>query len=165
VIQPGDPGQNDASATTGHASSAAGTTAAGTTAETSSQSAEETSTSSAETTSAAPATTAVAGNPLAASSIEDFLVSYHRQVLTDPRAAYARTGPTLRAAISEKNYVKYWSRFSDVRVSDVQAQDGQDTATGTLTWTYDDGRVESSRRRFTFLVQGGQLLLDSDRAA
>jgi hypothetical protein len=166
VMRPvSDAGQTNASATTGPASSAAETSAAGTTAATSAQSAEKTTASNAETTSAAPGTTAAAGNPLTASNIEQFLVSYHRQVLTDPHAAYARTGPTLRAAISENNYVKYWSRFSDVRVSGIQAQDGQNSATGTLTWTYDNGRVESSRRRFTFLVQGGQLILDSDRAA
>ena len=86
-------------------------------------------------------------------------------MLSDPRGAYARTGPTLRAAISEKNYVKYWNQFSDVQVSDIQAEDGKKTATGTLTWTYKDGRQESGTRRFTFLVRDGELVLDSDRAA
>jgi hypothetical protein len=167
VARPGDEDpRSNASATTGAASSTAGTTATTSSPQTSAeQSAEETSSSSEETTSSAPPTTAAAADPLTASNIEDFLVSYHAQVLSDPRGAYARTGPTLRAAISENNYVKYWRQFSDVRVSDIKAEDGKKTATGTLTWTYEDGRVESGVRRFTFLVQDGELLLDSDRGA
>jgi tRNA A-37 threonylcarbamoyl transferase component Bud32 len=166
VTRPEDPGRNDASATSA-ATSAATSSASETAAESSSQAAEETTGSSAApTTSTAPSTTvAAAGDPLTASNIEDFLASYHAQVLTDPRGAYARTGPTLRSAISEDNYVEYWSQFSDVEVRDIDATDGQATATGTLVWTYADGRVESGRHRFTFLVQDGELRLDSDRGA
>ena len=167
VVRPFDenPGST-AATTTGAASSTAATTAATSSPQTSAQqSAEETTSSAPATTSSAPATTAAAGDPLTASNIEDFLVSYHSQVLSDPRGAYAQTGPTLRAAISENNYVKYWNQFSDVQVSDIQAEDGRKTATGTLTWTYKDGRQESGTRRFTFLVRDGELVLDSDRAA
>jgi serine/threonine protein kinase len=159
-----DPGST-ASTTTGAASSTAATTAATSSPQTSAQQSTEKTSSSSEETTSAPATTAASGDPLTASNIEDFLVSYHSQVLSDPRGAYARTGPTLRAAISENNYVKYWSQFSDVQVSDIQAEDGKKTATGTLTWTYKDGRQESGTRRFTFLVRDGELVLDSDRAA
>jgi hypothetical protein len=103
------------------------------------------------------------GDPLSAVTIEQFLGDYHEQVLTDPRAAYARTGPTLRAHISEDDYVAYWSQFSDVRLSDIQATDGQDTATATMELVFDDGRPsEVSRRIFTFLVENGRLILDSD---
>ena len=101
-------------------------------------------------------------DPLSAGSITAFLESYHQQVLSDPRAAYARTGPTLRANIGEDSYVNYWSSFSDVRISDIQATDGQATATGTLEYRYPDGTSESGRHQFTLLVQDGQLILDSD---
>ena len=115
------------------------------------------------TTSAAPTTEPPPDvDPLSADNIESFLEDYHEQVLTDPRAAYARTGPTLRANISEENYVSYWQQFSDVRIRDIEATDGQNTATGTLEWSYPDGRSESGRRVFTLLVQDGQLILDSD---
>jgi hypothetical protein len=158
VTRPDDPAQNnDASSTTSAATSSAAETTS-----------EETTTSEAAptTTEAETTTSAAAADPLSAGSKEEFLESYHQQVLTDPHGAYARTGPTLRAAISEDNYVEYWSQFSDVQVTDVDPSDGEDTATGTLTWTYaDDGRKESGRHRFTFLVQDGQLILDSDRGA
>jgi serine/threonine protein kinase len=101
-------------------------------------------------------------DPLGAAAITDFLLSYHEQVLTDPRTAYARTGPTLRNAISEGNYVAYWGQFSDVAISNIQATDGQPTATATMALRYRDGTSETATHRFTFLVQDGQLILDSD---
>ena len=84
-------------------------------------------------------------------------------MLTDPRAAYSRTGPTLRAAISEDNYVDYWDQFSDVRLSDIQASDGNNVATATMELVFADGRPsETAQHTFTFLVEGGELILDSD---
>jgi hypothetical protein len=102
------------------------------------------------------------GDPLAASNIQNFLADYHQQVLSDPSGAYARTGPTLRASISEAGYVEYWSQFEDVVISDVQAVDGQNTATATQELVYVGGGSETSQRLFTFVVQDGQLILDSD---
>ncbi|TFV69973.1 serine/threonine protein kinase [Blastococcus sp. CT_GayMR19] len=115
----------------------------------------------AQETSAEPTPEAPA-DPLSAASITTFLGDYHQQVLSDPRAAYARTGPTLRANIGEAAYVDYWSQFSDVRVSDIQAVDGQTTATASLELVFTNGTRESGLHQFTFLVQDGQLLLDSD---
>ncbi|MGY1802895.1 serine/threonine-protein kinase [Blastococcus sp. SYSU D00922] len=102
------------------------------------------------------------GDPLSADNIRVFLEDYHRQVLSDPAAAYARTGPTLRANISEANYVDYWSQFEDVRLSDIQAVDGQNTATATMELVYAGGGTETSQRLFTLIVEGDQLILDSD---
>ena len=102
------------------------------------------------------------GDPLSADNIETFLTDYHAQVLTDPRAAYARTGPTLQANISEDNYVAYWEQFSDVRLSDIQASDGNNVATATMQLVYTDGSDETAQHTFTFIVQDGQLILDSD---
>jgi hypothetical protein len=113
---------------------------------------------SAEQTSESPP----AGDPLTAANIEAFLLDYHQQVLSDPRAAYARTGPTLRAAISEDNYVDYWSQFSDVRISDIQATDGNTVATATMELVFTDGSNETAGHTFTFIVDGDQLILDSD---
>ncbi len=105
-------------------------------------------------------------DPLSAANISSFLQSYHEQVLSDPRGAYARTGPTLRSAIGSENaYVNYWAQFSDVRISDIQAVDGQNTATALLEVVYPNGTRESGRHQFTFLVQDGQLILDSDYPA
>jgi serine/threonine protein kinase len=106
-----------------------------------------------------------AEGPLTADNIEQFLDEYHELVLTDPRTAYARTGPTLRNAISEDNYVDYWSQFGDVTIDDVQATDGNPVATATLQLRFRGGGEETGRHQFTFLVEGGELILDSDVAA
>jgi hypothetical protein len=162
ATRPEESGQNDdASATTSEATSPAEETTAEET------TAEETTSEAAPTTDEepTPTTTAAAADPLTAGAIEEFLASYHEQVITDPRGAYARTGPTLQGAISEDNYVEYWEQFSDVEVYDIEAADGQDTANGTLRWTRTDGSVETGRRLFTFVVQDGELILDSDRGA
>ena len=101
-------------------------------------------------------------DPLSADNIRAFLTDYHQQVLSDPAGAYARTGPTLRSVISEANYVEYWGQFQDVVISDIEAVDGQNTARATQELVYVGGGSESSRRLFTFIVEGGQLILDSD---
>ncbi|WP_040337530.1 serine/threonine-protein kinase [Candidatus Blastococcus massiliensis] len=102
------------------------------------------------------------GDPLSADNVERFLEDYHRQVLENPAQAWDRTGPTLRANISRDNYIRYWQQFDDVRVSDVRATDGQNQATATLEYRYSDGRRETGPHVFTFLVQDGRLILDSD---
>jgi hypothetical protein len=102
-------------------------------------------------------------DPLAATTITAFLQEYHRQVLSDPRGAYARTGPTLRSLISEDDYVAYWDDFSDVRLSDIQAVDGRNTATAFMELVYTSGATESARHEFTFIVgEDDRLILDSD---
>ncbi len=101
-------------------------------------------------------------DPLSAANIQAFLADYHRQVLQDPASAYDRTGPTLRANISRENYIGYWNQFSDVRLSEVQASDGQNRATGRLDWTFTNGETRSAVRAFTVLERDGQLILDSE---
>ena len=104
-----------------------------------------------------------AGDPLSAANIQAFLADYHRQVIQDPASAYDRTGPTLRANIgSREDYIAYWSQFSDVRLSEVQAVDGQTQVTGRLDWTFTNGETRSAIRRFTLIEQDGQLILDSE---
>jgi hypothetical protein len=120
---------------------------------------------SAPTTAEEPTDAPADGDPLSADNITAFLVEYHAQVLTDPRAAYARTGPTLRNAISEDDYVDYWSQFEDVRVRDLRATDGDPTATATLDLRFRGGGEETGLHQFTFLVEDGELILDSDVAA
>jgi hypothetical protein len=102
-------------------------------------------------------------DPLSAATITTFLQDYHRQVLSDPRGAYARTGPTLRSLISEDNYVGYWNDFADVRLSDIRATDGQRTATAFMELVYPGGGTESGTHEFTLIVgDDGRLILDSD---
>ena len=71
----------------------------------------------------------------------------------------------VRSNISEDNYVRYWGQFSDVRLSDIRATDGQTTATAVMRLVYANGRTESGTHKFTFIVgDDGKLILDSDFA-
>jgi serine/threonine protein kinase len=97
-----------------------------------------------------------------AKDVRDFLRSYHQLVLEDPEKAYGLTGPTLRAAISEENYAKFWGQFSEVKLSDIQAEDGRTTATARVEFRYTDGTRQTEQHQFTFVVDDDQLILDSD---
>ena len=103
-----------------------------------------------------------AGTTLEAKDVREFLTDYHERALEDPEDAYARTGPTLRATISEDDYADYWGQFSDVRVRDIEAADGRTTATATLEFEYEDGEQLVEQHRFTFIVDDDELLLDTD---
>jgi serine/threonine protein kinase len=98
-----------------------------------------------------------------AKDVEKFLRDYHQLVVRDPESAWAQTGPTLRSTISEQNYVSFWSQFSDVKLSDVHAEDGSLTATGQLEYRYRNGSRETEQHQFTLVVgDDGHLLMDSD---
>src|SRR4051795_6041138 len=131
----------------------------------SSSSAERTSESAPTTTSeAAPTSTPSApAGPVTAKDVRDFLNQYHQLVISDPEAAWARTGPTLRQSVSEQGFVNFWSRFTDVKLSGVQAEDGSLTATGQVEFDYRNGSRQREQHQFTLVVgDNGELLMDSD---
>ncbi|MCZ2829907.1 protein kinase [Modestobacter sp. VKM Ac-2986] len=123
-----------------------------------------TSTAPAETTPAPPPPTPAGPAPGSAAEVQQTLTSYYALLPGDPEAAWERTGPTLRSAISRANYVRFWNRFSAVTLGPVSASDGSLTATAPVTFVEDGGR-EPEQHTFTF-VRGadGRLLVDSDRA-
>jgi serine/threonine protein kinase len=100
---------------------------------------------------------------LDAKNAEDLLAQYHELVFDDPAAAYEQAGPTLRSAISLEGYEDYWNDFTDVTLSDVEVEDGGDSALATMEFDYPDGSTQVERHRFTFIEQDGKLVLDSDR--
>jgi serine/threonine protein kinase len=150
-----------------------GTNASGSTAGSTAHSSSASSAASSAAGSSAPSTSAGAtsgssgkGNSgngqLTVSNIEGFLTDYHRLVLSDPHQAYTETGPTLRAAESESNYVNYWGQFSNVQLGNLQASDGSGKATATVTFTYQNGKTLTEQHTFTLLSRGNHLVLDSD---
>jgi hypothetical protein len=151
-------GSGTSSATT--PATAAGAATSGSSAGASNSGGAATSSSSATTPPAA-----AGGGSLTADNIRTFLTSYHQLVISNPHQAYTETGPTLRASESEPNYVNYWGQFSSVRLTGIQATDGQRTATATVTFTYQNGRQLTEQHRFTLLQRGNSLVLDSDYKA
>jgi serine/threonine protein kinase len=120
-------------------------------------------TTSAEQTSAASSGTPA--GPAEAKDVRDFLRDYHQLVTSDPEAAWALTGPTLRNSISEQGYVDFWSQFTEVKLSGVKVQNGSLTATGQLEFRFRDGSRQREEHQFTLVVgDDGQLLMDRDVA-
>ncbi|MGY1717858.1 serine/threonine-protein kinase [Blastococcus sp. SYSU DS0552] len=102
-------------------------------------------------------------DPLSERNVRDFVREYHRLVVTDPAAAWARTGPTLRNSISYQGYLDFWDDFRDVRVRNVEVQEGGTTAVADFEFRYPDGERVRERHRLTFAVgDDGRLVLDSD---
>jgi hypothetical protein len=100
---------------------------------------------------------------LDADNVEDLLVDYHELVFDDPAAAYEQAGPTLRSAISLEGYENFWNDFTDVSISDVQVEDGGESALAVMEFEFPDGTTQTERHQFTFIQQDGRLVLDSDR--
>jgi hypothetical protein len=152
----------------GGGTNASGSTAGSTAHSGSASSAASSSAGSSAPSTGAGATSGSSGNgnsgngQLTASNIEGFLTDYHRLVLSDPHQAYTETGPTLRAAESESNYVNYWGQFSNVQLGNLQASDGSGKATATVTFTYQNGKTLTEQHTFTLLSRGNHLVLDSD---
>ena len=72
------------------------------------------------------------------------------------------TGPTLQANVGYDTYAEFWGRFSDVKVKDVQAEDGSTTATANLEFT-ENGEKFTEAHQFTLVVgPDGALLMDVD---
>jgi hypothetical protein len=157
--RPDGAAQNEASSSTSAATSSAATSP------TPGTSAEETTTASQSPTptSTASQSPTTASGALAAKDIRDFLEEYHQAVLDDPRTAYdTMTGPTLRSNVSYDTYARFWGRFSDVKLSDIEASDGSTTATATMRFT-ENGKKSEEFHTFTLAVgSAGQLLLDRD---
>ena len=92
------------------------------------------------------------------------ITSYYSLLPQNPQRAYDLTGPTLRSAESRGNYIAFWNRFSSVTLGPVSATDGSLTATARVTYV-EDGSTMPEQHTFVLVRgEGGQLLIDSDRA-
>jgi hypothetical protein len=91
-----------------------------------------------------------------------FLANYHGLLPGNTQAAYALTGPSLRAQESYPNYQAFWRQFRAVQLTNVRVQ-SPTSATGEITYTYTDGSTQRELHTFR-LSRGndGQLLLDLD---
>jgi len=97
-----------------------------------------------------------------ADSVEQYLDQYHELVVDDPAAAYAQAGPTLQRSISLAGFESFWGRFDDVSISDVQVQEGGDSALAVLELSYPDGTRQIEQHRFDINDEDGRLVLDRD---
>ncbi|CAN5898344.1 hypothetical protein BH23ACT2_BH23ACT2_30980 [soil metagenome] len=112
-------------------------------------------------------TEATAGGPngdgaIEADSVEQYLDQYHQAVVDDPAAAYEQAGPTLRDSISLAGFEEFWAPFEDVAISDVEVEEGGDSALAVMELSYPDGTRQVQRHQFDFIDEDGRLVLDRD---
>jgi hypothetical protein len=123
---------------------------------------ESTPETTAETSSAPPAQP-VEDGPVTAAEMEQFVTDYYALLPENPDAAYERTGPRLRAAISARNYAGFWSRYQDVTLSDPQAVEGELVVNARVTYVEQDGDTLPEQHRIELVeTEDGQLLIDRD---
>ncbi|WP_280367345.1 serine/threonine-protein kinase [Nocardia wallacei] len=118
-------------------------------------------TSSAQRSSAPPPSTTPAPAPPVSAAA--FVSSYYGTLPGNTSAAWSMLSPSYQAQTGGyDSYVRFWSQFSGVSVSNV-VQNG-DRASATITYRYRNGGQESEQRWFRVTNEGGRsLIVDSQR--
>jgi hypothetical protein len=115
-------------------------------------------------TSSAPATTTAAPAPSAGRRLESFVRSYYSAVTKDTGLTWAElTGTMQRSAGGRAGYDGFWRTIGGVSVNQTQANASATEARVNLTFTRKDGTTSTETHQFTFVAQGGGLLIDSDK--
>jgi hypothetical protein len=115
-------------------------------------------------TSSAPASTTAAPAPSAGKRLENFVRSYYSAVTKDTGLTWAElTGTMQRSAGGRAGYDGFWQTIGGVSVNQTQANASATEARVNLTFTRKDGTTSTETHQFTFVAQGGGLLIDSDK--
>jgi len=116
-----------------------------------------------ETPTEAPASTPVDAASLRAQDVDKAVKDFFKNVPGDLEAAYALTSPSFQSRFSYDSFAGFWSDFSDVKVSNIEATDGSPEATLDIEYVGSDGSRQTERHLITFAVgDDGTLLLESD---
>lgn len=97
-----------------------------------------------------------------ADAVAQLLETYHRTAVDDPATAYEQAGPGLRNSISLAGFEAFWGRFDDVAITDVEVDEGAESALAVMELRFADGTRQVERHRFDFVVEDGRLVLDRD---
>jgi hypothetical protein len=156
-----DPFADDGSNAQGSSADASSTPADPTTAQTKPSASQATATSA-----GSPASTAVDAGSVRAQDVDKAVTDFFTNVPGNLEAAYALTSPSFQSEFPLDRFSGFWSEFQDVKVSNIQTQDGSTTATVDIEYIWPDGRRQTERHVLTFVVgDDGTLLLERDAAA
>jgi serine/threonine protein kinase len=127
---------------------------------------------SGEYTSGAPTSASESTEPTAPSvdaesvrgrDVDKAVKDFFKLIPGDLEAAHQLTSPDFRNEFPLERFAGFWDEFRDVKVSNVQTQDGSTAATVDIEYVWPDGRRQTERHVLTFVVgDGGELLLDRD---
>ena len=115
-------------------------------------------------TSSASSSTTVAPAPNADKNLEPFLKSYYSVVTENRDRTWAQLSPTMQGAAGGRSgYDGFWSTIRNVRVNRTTANASAKSAVANLTFTSKNGATSTENHTFTFVNDGGGLLIESDR--
>jgi tRNA A-37 threonylcarbamoyl transferase component Bud32 len=119
-----------------------------------------------ETSAGSRAGTPVDAESVRAQDVDKAVKDFFKNVPGNLEAAYALTSPSFQSEFPLDRFSGFWSEFQDVKVSNIQTQDGSTTATVDIEYIWPDGRRQTERHVLTFVVgDDGTLLLERDAAA
>ncbi|MCW2702358.1 MAG: serine/threonine protein kinase [Blastococcus sp.] len=118
-----------------------------------------------QTSAASPASTPAGAGSVRAQDVTKAVTDFFKQVPGNLPAAHQLTSPAFQSKFPLDRFSGFWSEFKDVKVSNIQTQDGSTTATVDIEYIWPDGRRQTERHVLTFVqADDGRLLLDSDAA-
>jgi hypothetical protein len=151
-------GGSNAQEPTGTSSAAAEPTA-----EETEQSAPDTTASDAGTPAETGASTPADAESVRAQDVDKAVKDFFKLIPGDLGTAYARTSPNFQSRFSSDSFSGFWSDFEDVKISNIETQDGSTAATLDIEYISPGGGRQTERHVVTFVVgDDGQLLMDSD---
>jgi serine/threonine protein kinase len=121
-------------------------------------------TSGVTATSAASPTSVPAGDgSVRAQDVDKAVKDFFKDVPGNLQAAYQLTSPAFQSQFPIDGFTGFWSQFRDVKVGNIQTQDGSTAATVDIEYIWSDGRRQTERHVITFAQgDGGRLLLNRD---
>jgi hypothetical protein len=101
--------------------------------------------------------------PASSEGATAFIREYFDTVPDDTDAGWSMLGPGMRS-VGRDSYESWWSSVEDVQVSEIAPAESGETADVTLTYTMQDGRVETERHRLDLLRSENGWLIDGDES-
>jgi hypothetical protein len=108
-----------------------------------------------------PASPEPSTSPDSSEGATAFIRDYFDTVPEDTDAGWSMLGPGMRS-VGRESYESWWSSVEDVQVSEIAPAASGETAEVTLTYTMEDGRVETERHRLDLLRSENGWLIDGD---
>jgi len=96
--------------------------------------------------------------------LENFVKSYYSDVTKNTSRTWGLLTPSMqKAAGGRAGYDGFWRSIDKVRVNQTVADASNKTAVLSLSFRLKNGRTSTETHRFTFVVQGEQYLIASEK--
>jgi hypothetical protein len=92
------------------------------------------------------------------------VTSYYSDVTANPNRTWPLLTPSMQGAAGGRGrYDGFWKTIDKVQVNQTRADASAREAVANLTFRRKDGTTSTETHRFTFVLTGGNYLIDSDQ--